>query len=70
MEHTVDYEYDGPGSGTVSPGHYAESRVLIIMTGGTICMQPSPDGLVPVNGFLEKAMAPFPSFNDQSPRGK
>ncbi|KAL1876818.1 hypothetical protein VTK73DRAFT_9195 [Phialemonium thermophilum] len=45
---------------------YPESRVLIIMTGGTICMQPSPDGLVPMTGFLEKAMAPRPSFNDSS----
>jgi lysophospholipase len=57
--------------GTVIPGLtpdtcYPESRVLIIMTGGTICMQPSEDGLVPMNGFLEKAMAPRPSFNDKS----
>ncbi|KAK3936151.1 lysophospholipase [Diplogelasinospora grovesii] len=46
--------------------HYPESRVLIIMTGGTICMQPSVDGLVPMTGFLESAMAPRPSFNDYS----
>jgi len=46
--------------------HYPESRVLIIMTGGTICMQPSADGLVPMTGFLESAMAPRPSFNDMS----
>lgn len=46
--------------------HYPESRVLIIMTGGTICMQPSSDGLVPMTGFLESAMAPRPSFNDSS----
>ncbi|KAK4230448.1 asparaginase-domain-containing protein [Podospora fimiseda] len=45
-----------------------ESRVLIIMTGGTICMQDSPDGLVPMTGFLENAMAPRPSFNDSSAR--
>ena len=51
--------------------NYPESRVLIIMTGGTICMQPSIDGLVPMTGFLENAMAPRPSFNDaSSPRGK
>ena len=48
---------------------YPESRVLII-TGGTICMQPSAAGLVPVQGFLENAMAPRPSFNDRSERGK
>jgi lysophospholipase len=47
-------------------GSYPESRVLIIMTGGTICMQPSVDGLVPMTGFLENAMAPRPSFNDNS----
>ncbi|KAK4138655.1 asparaginase-domain-containing protein [Trichocladium antarcticum] len=46
--------------------HYPESRVLVIMTGGTICMQPSADGLVPMTGFLENAMAPRPSFNDHS----
>ncbi|KAI1391354.1 asparaginase-domain-containing protein [Hypoxylon trugodes] len=45
---------------------YPESRVLIIITGGTICMQPSASGLVPVDGFLDNAMAPRPSFNDMS----
>ncbi|KAI1751636.1 L-asparaginase [Xylaria castorea] len=45
---------------------YPESRVLLIITGGTICMQPSAGGLVPVNGFLNNAMAPRPSFNDMS----
>lgn len=49
--------------------NYPESRVLIIMTGGTICMQPSSDGLVPMAGFLENAMAPRPSFNDASDPG-
>lgn len=48
---------------------YPESRVLIIITGGTICMQPSAGGLVPVDGFLEHAMAPRPSFNDMTERG-
>ncbi|KAI1103064.1 asparaginase-domain-containing protein [Jackrogersella minutella] len=47
---------------------YPESRVLIIITGGTICMQPSASGLVPVDGFLHNAMAPRPSFNDTSER--
>ncbi|KAI1768694.1 asparaginase-domain-containing protein [Hypoxylon sp. FL1150] len=45
---------------------YPESRVLIIITGGTICMRPSDAGLVPVDKFLEKAMARRPSFNDES----
>ncbi|CAI4210419.1 unnamed protein product [Parascedosporium putredinis] len=43
-----------------------ESRVLIIATGGTICMQPTPDGLQPMAGFLDRAMAPRPCFNDKS----
>ncbi|KAI1482938.1 asparaginase-domain-containing protein [Daldinia eschscholtzii] len=47
---------------------YPESRVLIIITGGTICMQPSAHGLVPVDGFLDNAMAPRLSFNDMSER--
>ncbi|KAG7058062.1 asparaginase [Colletotrichum scovillei] len=46
--------------------NYPESRVLIIMTGGTICMQPTADGLQPIGGFLKDAMAPRPSFNDKS----
>lgn len=47
---------------------YPESRVLIIITGGTICMQPSAGGLVPVDGFIDSAMAPRPSFNDMTER--
>ncbi|KPM38364.1 hypothetical protein AK830_g8203 [Neonectria ditissima] len=47
---------------------YPESRVLIIGTGGTICMQQGPDGLQPTDEFLENAMAPRPSFNDGGPR--
>ncbi|KUJ06707.1 60 kDa lysophospholipase-like protein [Mollisia scopiformis] len=45
---------------------YPEARVLIIMTGGTICMRHSPAGLVPARGFLKEGMAPRPSFNDGS----
>ena len=41
-----------------------ESLVLVIMTGGTICMKRSPHGLIPERGFLEKAMACRPEFND------
>ncbi|KAF2204439.1 asparaginase-domain-containing protein [Delitschia confertaspora ATCC 74209] len=43
-----------------------ESRVLIIITGGTICMRRSEDGLVPAKGFLKAGLAPRPSFNDGS----
>ncbi|KAM4056052.1 ankyrin repeats (3 copies) domain-containing protein [Hirsutella rhossiliensis] len=52
----------GPGVDAGLP----ESRVLIIGTGGTICMQEGPDGLAPSEGFLESAMAPRPTFNDMS----
>ena len=41
-----------------------ESRVLIIMTGGTICMRRGSNGFVPARGFLEACLAPRPSFND------
>lgn len=40
--------------------------VLIIMTGGTICMKKSPNGFIPARGFLEAGLAPRPSFNDGS----
>lgn len=43
-----------------------ESRVLIIMTGGTICMKHSPNGFIPARGFLDACLAPRPSFNDGS----
>jgi lysophospholipase len=48
---------------------YPEARVLIVMTGGTICMRSSPEGLVPARGFLEAGMKPRPSFNDGSHPG-
>ena len=44
----------------------AEARVLIVMTGGTICMKRSSNGFVPARGFLESGLAPRPSFNDGS----
>jgi len=40
-----------------------------VMTGGTICMKTSPEGLVPARGFLEAGMTPRPSFNDGSKPG-
>ncbi|KAF2448897.1 asparaginase-domain-containing protein [Karstenula rhodostoma CBS 690.94] len=43
-----------------------ESRVLIVITGGTICMRKSADGLVPARGFLKNGLAPRPVFNDGS----
>ncbi|KAG5977664.1 hypothetical protein E4U55_006629 [Claviceps digitariae] len=59
---TVSPPPPSPGLPTGLP----ESRVLIIGTGGTICMQEGPDGLVPSANFLESAMAPRPTFNDMS----
>ncbi|KAG5291597.1 lysophospholipase [Histoplasma ohiense] len=43
-----------------------ESRVLIIMTGGTICMQRSDSGFIPARGFQKTALDPVPIFNDKS----
>lgn len=43
-----------------------ESRVLIIMTGGTICMRNSPSGYVPARGFQEQCLSRVPTFNDGS----
>ncbi len=37
------------------------------MTGGTICMKQSPNGLTPARGFLSSCLAIRPSFNDGSP---
>ncbi|KIW01509.1 uncharacterized protein PV09_06987 [Verruconis gallopava] len=45
---------------------FPESRVLIIITGGTICMKRSENGLVPATNFLKFGLAPFPTFNDGS----
>jgi lysophospholipase len=56
--------------GTPIDAGFPESRVLIIGTGGTICMQPGPDGLQPSDNFMHSAMAPRPSFNDMSPEVK
>ncbi len=49
---------------------YPEARVLVILTGGTMCMKPSQDGLVPAPGFLEHGMRPLPCFNDGSNPGR
>ena len=44
-----------------------ESKVLIIMTGGTICMRRSSSGYVPARGFQEACLARVPCFNDGCP---
>lgn len=56
----------GAASQPIRDAGLPESRVLIIGTGGTICMQEGPDGLAPSDGFLDSAMAPRPTFNDFS----
>ncbi|KAF2721683.1 Asparaginase/glutaminase [Polychaeton citri CBS 116435] len=43
---------------------HTEPRVLLIVAGGTICMQDSPTGLVPSKLFLEEAIKPKQTFND------
>lgn len=43
-----------------------ESEVLIIMTGGTICMQRSPSGFIPARGFQGACLSRLPIFNDGS----
>ena len=43
-----------------------ESRVLIVMTGGTICMRDSPSGFIPARGFQEQCLSRVPTFNDGS----
>ncbi|EED17732.1 lysophospholipase, putative [Talaromyces stipitatus ATCC 10500] len=43
-----------------------ESQVLIIMTGGTICMQRSPSGFIPARDFQQTCLAKMPIFNDGS----
>ena len=60
----------GDGRSELLPSAHPEKRVLIIATGGTICMKESPEGLVPARGFLEDAMKPRPSFNDGSKCGE
>ncbi|KAK5166727.1 uncharacterized protein LTR77_008271 [Saxophila tyrrhenica] len=43
-----------------------EAHVLLIITGGTICMQDSPDGLVPTRDFAHNCLRPHPDFNEDS----
>lgn len=55
---------DSPESERVPAGITPEARVLVVMTGGTICMEKSEYGLIPARNFLERCMAPRPEFND------
>nr|POF22208.1 60 kda lysophospholipase [Quercus suber] len=50
--------------GTMSPT--AERKVLLVLAGGTICMQSSPDGYIPTKGLLGKCLAGHGAFDDGS----
>jgi 60kDa lysophospholipase len=50
----------------VTTGMSPEAKVLVVMTGGTICMEKSPNGLIPARNFVDRCMAPRPEFNDMS----
>nr|POF07050.1 60 kda lysophospholipase [Quercus suber] len=43
-----------------------ERKVLLILAGGTICMQASPDGYVTTKGLLGKCLAGHEAFDDGS----
>jgi len=57
-------------SGTTTPItldlNFPEALVLIIVTGGTICMKKSNRGLIPAPNFLQFGLAPRPAFNDST----
>lgn len=44
-----------------------EPSVLLIVAGGTICMQDSAEGLVTSKLFLDECLTPKPLFNDGTP---
>jgi hypothetical protein len=55
---------DSSASSLSMPSQLQDSRVLIVMTGGTICMRSSPMALVPQREFMKEAMEPQQRFND------
>lgn len=44
----------------------AERHVLVLATGGTICMQESADGLIPTRNFANNLLVPDSDFHDGS----
>ena len=44
--------------------NHEERQVLALITGGTICMQDSPNGLVPTRNFVRNCLEPRSDFND------
>lgn len=53
---------DETDGGSAAGGH--GRHVLILITGGTICMQDSPNGLVPTKDFVNNCLRPKYDFND------
>lgn len=43
-----------------------QKKVLLILAGGTICMQSSPNGYIPTKGLLGKCLAGHAAFDDGS----
>ena len=41
------------------------AKLLVIYTGGTIGMKPTPTGLQPVKGYLPEYLAMLPQFHDR-----
>jgi L-asparaginase/Glu-tRNA(Gln) amidotransferase subunit D len=41
------------------------AEVLVIYTGGTIGMKPTPSGLQPVKGYLPEYLSMLPQFHDR-----
>ena len=62
----ADCFLDSPELERVPTGMTPAAKVLIVMTGGTICMERSPHGLIPARNFVDRCMAPRPEFNDAS----
>lgn len=56
--------YQDTYDGTSTPPY--EPTILLIVAGGTICMQDSKDGLVTSKLFLDQILSPRPLFNDGS----
>ena len=52
------------GNDGVSWSSQEEQHVLVIITGGTIGMVDSPDGLVPASNFIDNCLRPSSDFND------
>lgn len=57
---------DTNGDGIINNGG-RKRHVLVLITGGTICMQDSPNGLIPTRDFVNNCLRPIHDFNDGTP---